>query len=261
MPYTKNVWASGDVITATKLNNAETGIETVDTTKAPIANPVFTGIPKVGTATMITTDNIATYAPPPANYDDDAAQVNIFVGAGQAFTTIQSAINALKKVNAGKRDIILTGGTTFTENVTIAGFHGGKISVRGASACSLNGNITISDNSADINMELITITNNGFINVTNAGFVSLYQINKTVAGTNGISLSNGNFTMSTCTFSNQSGIAIEVYGGAILVMNTVTGTGNGTALVSRAAIIMMDAASTITGTTPQSKSNGGQIFA
>lgn len=250
MPYSKTTYVTGDVITATKLNNAEVGIETLDTTKAPIADPVFTGTPKVGTATMV------------ANYNDDAAQVNIFVGAGQAFTTIQSAVDSLKKVNAGKRDIILTSGTTFTENVTIAGFHGGKITVRSAAtSCSLNGNITISDNSADINMELITITNDGFINVINAGFVSLYQINKTVAGTNGIGLSNGNFTMSTCTFSNQSGNAVEVYGGAILVMNTVTGTGNGTALVSRAAIIMMDAASTITGTTPQSKSNGGQIFA
>lgn len=31
MAYVKTVWATGDVITATKLNNAELGIETIDT--------------------------------------------------------------------------------------------------------------------------------------------------------------------------------------------------------------------------------------
>lgn len=41
MAYTKTTWADGDVITATKLNNAETGIKNNDTaipTSASVSN-------------------------------------------------------------------------------------------------------------------------------------------------------------------------------------------------------------------------------
>lgn len=63
MAYVKTTWATGDVVTAAKLNNMENGIAANDTAKAPLASPTFTGTPTAPTAAKGTsTQQLATTA-------------------------------------------------------------------------------------------------------------------------------------------------------------------------------------------------------
>lgn len=261
MAYLRTTWASGDVITAAKLNNAEVGIETLDTTKAPIENPVFTGTPKVGAADVLTSANLSTYNP---EYDGDKNTITIYCGPGQAFTTIQAAVNSVKKVNAGIREIILTAGATFTENVTVSGFHGGAIHIKGDNAnVNLSGSIDVELSSCEMYIHYITITSSGGLFNIQSGcsFLYLYQLNKTVAGSNGITIGRANAViLNNSVFSNQTGFGLNVIACANVALTSVTGTGNGTGIACSAATVYKDAGSTITGTTPTSKSNGGQIW-
>lgn len=237
---------------------------TADNLKAPIANPVFTGTPKVGAATMVTTANIGTYAPVPAEYDGNKNTITIYCGPGQAFTTIQAAVNSLKKVNAGIREIILTAGATFTENVTVSGFHGGSIHIKGDNAnVNLSGSIEVNLSSCEMYIHYITITSSaGMFNIQSpCSSLYLYQLNKTVAGSNGIWIVKANAaSLNFSTFSNQTSSGIKAFDAANVVLVNVLGTGNGTGIACSAATVYKDAGSTITGTTPTSKSNGGQIW-
>lgn len=80
--------ASFNTSLATKVSASDLGAY------APIADPVFSGTPKVGTATIVTSANIGSYAPAP-NLTPYALK------AGQAFTGEISAVGYITSTGAG----------------------------------------------------------------------------------------------------------------------------------------------------------------
>lgn len=195
----------------------------------------------------------------PTNYDGNTSRQSIFVGPGQQFTTIQAALNSLKKVNAGERELILSTGAVFNENVNIKDFHGGTITIRGNGQVTLNGNIDISNCTADMSLQYITLgASANMLNAQSSNHVYFYQIRKTVSGSSAIWCGKGRYSFSNCMFSNQAVDALSFFSGAYAALSGVTGTGNGTGISCRESIVFKDSGSTIAGATH--KSNGGQIF-
>ncbi len=105
--------------------------------KAPVANPVFSGTPKVGGSPIITSGNISNYVSPPINYDGNTETLGIYVDANigndandglteeKPKRTITAGIAALSKISPRDRGLIING--NFNEIATFSNFVGGSL--------------------------------------------------------------------------------------------------------------------------------------
>lgn len=234
------------------------------TDRAPIANPVFTGTPKVGSNTMIHSGNITSYVPPVENYDGRSREVIITVGPGKDFSTISAAIASLKKVNAGDRIIKVTGGYIEPSSITIANFYSGSITVmsESTSPITINGSVEVHGNDASIFLMRINI--NGpysLFDFQSNRKVRLYECKNTVSsGQDGVwCLGGGYYYIHNCEFSNR-GSGIQTSNGSILYLERVTGTGNNVGIRTDGSLVMLHSSNSITGRTANLKLAGGQIF-
>ncbi|MMZ45714.1 hypothetical protein D1872_73180 [compost metagenome] len=94
------------------------------------------------------------------SFDPITPSRTTFVGTGPSadFSTIQEAINAMRKVAAGSRTILIlnrtgaptTNSDTYTENVTIENFHGAPIVIRAEANVVIDGDVRIQNNTAEI---------------------------------------------------------------------------------------------------------------
>ncbi|WP_147273221.1 hypothetical protein [Anaerobacterium chartisolvens] len=181
---------------------------------------------------------------------------------GYPTKTIQACINKLKKINAGRRKIYIEE-NTYTENININNFHGGEIYIQGNNV-SVNGKINIYDNTANIEVLRISLNDTGNqFDIYDNGNVSLYNCYKRLPDlssyTSSVNVSKTSLRLVNCVFQYQY-IAIYANNGAMVTLQNVDGLSNNIALYSVRSIIFKDSASEITGTTPQTKSAGGQIF-
>jgi hypothetical protein len=234
------------------------------TDRAPIANPVFTGTPKVGSNTMIHSGNITSYVPPVENYDGRSSEVIITVGPGKDFSTISAAISSLKKVNAGDRVIKVTGGHVESSSITISDFCSGNIVIHSDSTIpiTINGSVDVSGN--DANIYLLNININGLYQLFNLHSnkkVRVYECKSTVSSVNpGLKCSGGGYYyIHNCEFSNR-GTGIQTSNGSILYLERVTGTGNDVGIRTDGSLVMLDSSNSLTGKTATLKFAGGQIF-
>ncbi|MGF7050422.1 hypothetical protein J2T13_004960 [Paenibacillus sp. DS2015] len=223
----------GTFVSAAVMNNMELGIENADAAatkarddlvlannalnlKAPLANPVFTGTPKVGSATMITADNIATYTPPvdTGNYIGGDMYVSTLgsdtTGTGQLaypFKTIQKALNSAKKHLVTTLIINIKAGT-YPEAITISNFDGAR-------------GITLQPHGSG----LVIITSDVYVDACSMSSMYFYNLNFTGSIT---SRGDGGcrfMSVLGCTFTTNSsyGISFETAGVLSVLNSTFTG--------------------------------------
>lgn len=262
MPYTKTVWDETVGVTPARLNNLETQYDKAVADSLPRSGGDISGNLTIANSQVVTAANIGAYAPSPANYDDRTANVTITAGSGRQFPTIAAALASLKKVNAGQRTIEVASGHVEPAGITIRDFYGAQIVIAPqGSNYSINGTVTVMSNGAKINLQSTVITGNGFFDCQNN--LSVFMNNCTNNSSNSYGmwgLGGGFYNINSCQFSNHLSRGIHAGTGTIMYLSGVTGTGNGTGISSDGAIVMKDTTSTITGTTPVSKSSGGQVF-
>ncbi|MNB67122.1 hypothetical protein D3C75_136050 [compost metagenome] len=92
------------------------------------------------------------------SYDPITAGRTFFVGSAlsQDHTSIQEAINSLRKVSAGPRTILIINRNgpsvqdIYSEDITIENFHGGPITIRAENNVTIEGNVVIQNNTAEV---------------------------------------------------------------------------------------------------------------
>ncbi|WP_063564542.1 tail fiber protein [Paenibacillus sp. O199] len=199
-----------------------------------------------------------------------SSEITIIVGKSDAnaqFTTIQSAVNYLKKFNAGRRSIRIkntSNSVNFTENVIVREFHGGPLFFLFDPGIKLNGYFSIDDCSAEVfingNYEkpLEIINSNGGVSAQNCYKLTLYFVNKVSAGLSFLSATGVlSVYVSSCVCSNQY-IPFEFNRGCLAYLENVSGTGNERVGRAEGALITMKNV-TLTNST-FTVSGGAQVF-
>ncbi|WP_313469788.1 hypothetical protein [Lysinibacillus sp.] len=175
-----------------------------------------------------------------------------------AFKTIQYAVDHIKKLNIG-REIIITVANGNYASVNITGFRGAKITITGSGVNTI--------------IPVINITECDRVQLNNFAFtmiIALYRVfeftifglTRTAAGASGafyISQSNGfmqNNSVSNCT--SVDGVLLADNGSKIF-LDAMKGSGNTLGLNSYGSTIHKSN-HTLTATTPQKITNGGQIL-
>lgn len=233
MPYTKETWDETVPVTPARLNNLELQYEKALADSAPL------------------------------NYDDSLSAPDLTVGVGKQFASISAAINSLKKVNAGPRTITIDPGT-YDETVIINNFIGGKITLQAASGSTANiivNDIYVNDNSAGVELSNLKISSIGAgFRFQNSGHVLLQNFDvANAASSAAISLVNiARARLIAGTVSNR-GSGITAYTSWVY-LESVSGNGNGVGIEAANGSIVQKSSSTITGTTPELKSGGSQIW-
>jgi|GEM_PF-4979730 len=167
-----------------------------------------------------------------------SSEITIIVGKSDAnaqFTTIQSAVDYLKKFNAGRRSIRIkntSNSVNFIENVNVRDFHGGPLFFLFDPGIKLNGYFSINDCSAEVfingNYEkpLEIVNSNGGFSAQSCYKLTLYFVNKVSAGVSFITATGvSSVYVSSCVCSNQY-IPFEFNRGCFTYLENVSGTGN-----------------------------------
>ncbi|XOI97850.1 tail fiber protein [Paenibacillus polymyxa] len=197
-------------------------------------------------------------------------EVTVRVGKNTStaqFSTIQAAVDFLKKFNAGVRIIKIENSTTssyetFVEVVKVKGFHGAPVYFSFDPRIRLEGYFDIGDCSSEIlingNYQVpLEITGYYGVYAQICPKLSIFYVNKTA----GYSLLNAirvpSINMSNCKISNQS-MSFELSEGCVAVFSNITGSNNTYGGRLYASILMLDnysvSSSAIT------KSYGAQLF-
>lgn len=202
--------------------------------------------------------NIATYAPPVENYDGRLG-IGVLVGPGRQFSTIQAAVNSLKKVSAGNRSILVDP-EVYLESVHIYGFHGGQINI----LCSDNNrkfslnDIKVEDCTTKIGLYRIQVLESYF-SVYGCLKVNIEDCIKSNTKANmGLYADKSNVALTNCAFSNCISGAVTAINSYVTV-ERLSGTNNSIAFNSAYASVIVKYANSISATTIDSRS-GGQIF-
>ena len=176
-------------------------------------------------------------------------------GAG-AYKTIQYAINQIKKLNLGFINVNIAAGT-YEESVNISFFLGGRISLNGTSGVIVKGITSTYCNYFRIsNMNV-----REQLYISNVNRAEIASVQRTTTFSNyGIYISDSKVYISSTTSSNCGNSGIFALQGSVVTLMDVTGSNNNVGIESNASIIIKSSGNTITGTTPQVKNNGGQIF-
>lgn len=174
-----------------------------------------------------------------------------------AYKTIQYAINQLPHINGSTRTIRIADGV-YDENVKIKYFIGGNLNIIGTTRDKVSISsieATYSDHIVIRNINLKTYLT--LMNVKYADISDLY-INDT-SGVIGITFNaviNGKISNVSCANKSTGLYSIS----SDITLGSLVGTGNTTGIRCDASTIRKSSSTTITGTTPQTVVNGGQIL-
>ena len=177
-------------------------------------------------------------------------------GAG-AFKTITYALANIPKTNLNRVSIILAKGN-YNEDVTITNFKIGQIYIVGNTRSDTivkSINLTSCD---DVSISKITTTN-GF-DIRDNGKVYIGDCGKTTSNGVGLYCLLTNLYIYNCEISNCTGAGIRCDNNSIIYLDLVVGTNNLVGIECRGSIVRKTSTTTITGTTAQQVSNGGQII-
>ncbi len=209
---------------------------------------------------------------PTENINDSTSTTTLFVdgtngtdspgkgtssGTG-AFKTIQYAVSQVKRLNIGDIEIRVANGT-YNESVTLNGFLGGKISIIGNGTGTVIKSLTFS-NMTKIDCQSFNVTEK--IEIMTVSLFSLFTVNKTTStsGIHGVRVLASNGMIGNNVISNcGSASAIYVDNNSSVYLDSVSGSGNGTGITCVGSVVRKNSVS-VTGTTPQVVSGGGQIL-
>ncbi|PWW45190.1 MULTISPECIES: tail fiber protein [Paenibacillus] len=200
-------------------------------------------------------------------------EVVVRVGKGTAtsqFSTIQAAVDFLKKFNAGVRTIRVENSSTsnsetFTEKITVKEFHGAPLYFVFDPRIRLEGYFSIDDCSAEIlingNYEVpleIVNTNLYGIYAQNCSKLRFFYVNKTTAGFGILwAVRIQGLYASSCKISNQS-MCFDLSDGCVAVFDNITGANNTYGGRISSSILMLNNYSVGGGSI--TKSGGAQLF-
>ncbi|MEC0306831.1 pyocin knob domain-containing protein [Paenibacillus lautus] len=197
------------------------------------------------------------------NISDDPTEINYYVPS--VYPTIQSAINAMPKLNATRRKIIVAANHVENGNIEIRNFKGGGIEISGNTngKISARGNVNIDgETSCQVSISHLRLdSSGGVINCQAPCNIYLYEVHKTASSTVGAIWLGGacRGTVNWCTISNQ-GEAFYVFSSAVVHINSITGSGNARGITASAGIAMVSSMSNFSATTKYASDSGGRIF-
>lgn len=196
--------------------------------------------------------------------DARTADVNIQV-PGQ-YPTIQAAIDSLKKVNFGTRNIEVAANHIESGNVEIRGFIGGAISIStlwtgdANARFRINGDINVVNSTCTVNLSRITLNTAGaFINCQANVELYCFDIYKSVGG-NGIWAGKCTAIIIGGNISNCTGSAIYVFNSGRCTIRGVTGSNNSIGIDCTSGIVHIGGGFSLTASTLFSTSDGGRVF-
>lgn len=196
--------------------------------------------------------------------DARTADVNIQV-PGQ-YPTIQAAIDSLKKVNFGTRNIEVAANHIESGNVEIRGFIGGAISIStlwtgdANARFRINGDINVVNSTCTVNLSRITLNTAGaFINCQANVELYCFDIYKS-AGGNGIWAGKCTAIIIGGNISNCTGSAIYVFNSGRCTIRGVTGSNNSIGIDCTSGIVHIGGGFSLTASTLFSTSDGGRVF-
>lgn len=216
--------------------------------------------------------------PAPTNLANDAVKVyvdnvsgndsNTGESAGTAVKTLAEAVRRIKNLGAKERKIVLVGGRTFDEELNLEDIHGSYVSVNSdpfnnrASVKSVN----IQGCSAQINLMNFDVEKRGTIATIPSYGVYVYRCNwvtmyrmKIVAQSRGVDCSRVAYCLMDSLEINNAGADAVYCSESYAIVDGIKGTGNNYGYYASSGIIV-GSAGTLSATTPQLKSSGGQIF-
>ncbi|WP_418302356.1 phage tail protein [Lysinibacillus fusiformis] len=184
---------------------------------------------------------------------------NFGLGTGaKAFKTINYALSRLTKFNTKEVTINVANGV-YNENVNIDGFIGANIRLIGTSSGTILNNLYVSNcgRFAGQNFQVKTT-----IDIRAVNQFSLFACGKTDASTSdGLYVLASIGMVSAGAFSNCTGSAagIRVGNNSVIYIEAIAGSGNAVGIHCSGSIVRKNG-STITGTTAQTVTGGGQII-
>ena len=188
----------------------------------------------------------------------------ITVGVGKDFTTIQAAINSIKKRVDAVITITVDAGT-YAENVVIAGFVGsGSIALNGDTVVGTSYNVT----SVAVSNCTCGVTVRGFRAIATSGIAFkstgcskcvFSYCNTTAACAEGFTFSASYGTVANSTTSNKTTAGILADTCSIVFSNTNSGTSNAVGLYCYLASKIGKSSTQPAGTTAEFAGTGGQI--
>lgn len=200
-------------------------------------------------------------------YSDNQNATTLTVGSGKQYATINAALLAVKKVNAGAVTISIDPGT-YNETLFLSGYHGAAITLQASSGTTanilVNAAVSVQDCSAQIslnNIKIAAAAAGGFY-VQRSLFVYLSVCEKTIADTStgrGILADRVTFMrVDNCLFSNNA-IAFDVYNSR-LHLTGITGSANGSGIVAQdGSQVTKGTGYTMTATTAQTVTSGSNV--
>ncbi|MEK4361806.1 tail fiber protein [Paenibacillus sp. FSL M8-0212] len=201
-----------------------------------------------------------------------SSDITITVGKGTPnaqFSTIQSAVNSLKKFNAGRRTIKVERGTSddtgvFTESVSLKDFHGGPIHIAFDPKIKLKGGFSFDDCSCEIlingNWSTPLEIESDYYSITaqSCRNLSLLHVHKITKGLGYLWASKvQSLYLFNCKFSNQQ-IPFTLHQGSFATFESVSGTNNAFGGDISASILILD--NYTASSAPFSIIKGGQVF-
>jgi lysophospholipase L1-like esterase len=191
----------------------------------------------------------------------------ITVGVGKNFTTIQSAINSVKKnISSGVIIDIVVDAGTYNETVVIQGFYGGgtlRINNGRTTINTIVNNVILSNCSIVVyinGINAISSTAHGF-SISNAlnticAYISATVTTATYCGL--LTFSCPSIQVSNSNFSNHNA-GIQADGNSKIYSNTNSGTGNTYGLVATSNSSIGKNGTQPSGTTAEGSNTGGVI--
>lgn len=198
------------------------------------------------------------------NLDAEKIARTITVGVGKDFTTIQAAIDSIKKHIKGAITIQVDEGT-YNENLYITDFYGdGNIIIKGATSLTDTHRISqmFISNCGNVSISGFKMTSSGYHDVEARVVGNLYmQDIKTdvVSSFNGFQILNSLATIVNCQISNKYSALYAAQLSIVVSRDWVAGAGNAVGITSNYGSTVAKVGIQPQGTAAEAVFNGGVI--
>lgn len=182
----------------------------------------------------------------------------------EQYPSVQAALNAMKKVNFGLRQIYVADGFENPGNIILNGFNNGSIEISGlgtSGGFKQAGDIRVENCQCNLALTNITLTSSSsIVDIQSPVYLFMHNIFKTVVGVYGIWLGKCRGELVWSTISNQTGYALRVFSGAHINLRSISGTNNAVCVETDGSIVHINNFNNWGGTVKGAQYNGGRIF-